>query len=224
MIMDLYELAIASYLYSSMTKFDPSFTKLQQDTGNALNIHNREHCHSLYAWLNSWGCRLPQVEKDDIVELFQRWGDAFVDQLPDIQLCQFEEVDFHVVEEAFESLSQIKLQRRVFGPTAASKVLFILKPDAFSPWDEAIRDGLGIIANGKGYVGFLKKIRQDLQTLEKNCDNFDMSPSQFLERIGRNNITPVQLLDEYFWITLTRECSIPKPDEIMQWLAWRTAS
>ena len=54
----LSELAIASYLYSSMTTYNASLQAFREQTDGRLSLANRQHRYALVRWLNAWdvGC------------------------------------------------------------------------------------------------------------------------------------------------------------------------
>lgn len=108
----------------------------------------------------------------------------------------------------------------VSGPAATSEVLFAIRPEAFIPWDAAIRGGLDFGNTGVDYIAFLRKVRQDLEGIEGQCRNRGIKLSEFSLILRRPSVTPVQLVDEYYWVTLTKGCAIQRPAEISEWVSW----
>ncbi len=76
-----------------------------------------------------------------------------------------------------------------FGPTAAAKILFVLRPNVFVAWDEPIRAGLRYDGSGHSYVNFLTRLREELLELKDQCRavNLDWrtSPRQSAGRCPR---------------------------------------
>jgi hypothetical protein len=218
--LNLYELAFASCLYDKVTNFDAPYQELRGAVGTNLDMTNDEHGHALFKWLNGWGCRLPKLKEDNIVRAFQTWASQYSDCLPDKSLLDFTANDYSPVGAAFDALSMYSLGRRRFGPTAASKVLFAIRPESYIPWDSAIRAGLKFGMNGVDYVRFLKKVHQDLEDIEKQCKVQHLNLDGLSAKLGRPSATPVQLVDEYYWLTLTRRCEIPRAAELAEWISW----
>jgi hypothetical protein len=109
-----------------------------------------------------------------------------------------------------------------FGPTAAAKILFVLRPQVFVAWDEPIRAGLRYDGSGRSYVGFLIRLREELLDLREQCRAFDFDLVDLPEALGRPLSTPAQLLDEYYWATVTREVVAPSRRQLARWLSWYT--
>ncbi len=218
--MDLYELAFTAYLYPRITNFDIPYEKFLKTVGKPLDLAKEDHRHALFKWLNGWGCRLPEVEEDRVVDKLRVWSLRYENLLPSKSLLLFTENDYVPVEEAFDALSTWKLKRRSFGPTATSKVLFALRPEAFIPWDTIIREELGFGTRGKNYVAFLRKVRQDLEDIEDQCSRQNLVFSELSDILGRSGVPSLKLLDEYYWVTYTRNCIPPAPAEISKWMSW----
>ena len=109
-----------------------------------------------------------------------------------------------------------------FGPTAAAKILFVLRPKVFVAWDEPIRAGLHYDGSGRSYVGFLIRLREELLDLREQCRAFSFDLEDLPDAIGRPLSTPAQLLDEYYWATVTRGVVAPTRKQLARWLEWYT--
>jgi hypothetical protein len=109
-----------------------------------------------------------------------------------------------------------------FGPTAAAKILFVLRPKVFVAWDEPIRVGLRYDGSGRSYVDFLLRLREELLELQQQCRAFSFDLVDLPDAIGRPLSTPAQLLDEYYWATVTREVVAPTRQQLARWLSWYT--
>ena len=109
-----------------------------------------------------------------------------------------------------------------FGPTAAAKILFVLRPRVFVAWDEPIRAGLRYDGSGRSYTDFLLRLREELLELQEQCRAFSLDLEDLPDAIGRPLSTPAQLLDEYYWAKVTREVSAPTRQQVARWLSWYT--
>jgi hypothetical protein len=109
-----------------------------------------------------------------------------------------------------------------FGPTAAAKILFVLRPKVFVAWDEPIRAGLHYDGSGRSYATFLIRLREELLDLREQCRAFSFDLEDLPEALGRPLSTPAQLLDEYYWATVTREVGAPSRQQLARWLSWYT--
>ena len=131
--------------------------------------------------------------------------------------------------EIFDHLSSLPAREAVrnghsysisFGPTAASKTLFALRPHVFLAWDEAIRQGLDHDGSGPSYVQFLKDARHQLGCLAEQCSLRKIELEALPERLHRSESTLAQLIGEYYWITITRGVKPPGPTTLQEWLDW----
>jgi hypothetical protein len=109
-----------------------------------------------------------------------------------------------------------------FGPTAAAKILFVLRPRVFVAWDEPIRAGLHYDGTGRSYADFLLRLREELLDLQQQCRAFNFDLVDLPNAVGRPLSTPAQLLDEYYWAKVTREVVAPTRQQMITWLSWYT--
>lgn len=125
-------------------------------------------------------------------------------------------------EKLFDQLSGLRAQDggRRFGPTAASKTLFALRPHAFVAWDAAIRQGFEGDGSGASYVRFLKGVRHQLRAIAEQCSRQGVDPDDLTKRLGRPDSTAPQFIGEYYWITVTRMVEPPGPTTLREWLVW----
>ncbi len=116
------------------------------------------------------------------------------------------------------------------GPTAVSKILFLLFPKLFMMWDEPIRAYLRRSESpipkddGKGYVAFLrlggqvaKSVRDDYRDSLGRRDR----PEDYLSGklyAERNTKTLAKYLDEYLWIKITKEVMLSDLLPPPEWL------
>ena len=130
----------------------------------------------------------------------------------------------------FDKLSKSIASRKVsrgrehsvsFGPTAAAKTLFILRPEAFPAWDGPIRDACGYAGDGASYAQFTADVHAKIAESVELCG----LGAPFLDglplAIGRPPYTTLtQLVVDYYWITITRGVKLRTPKEMSEWLSW----
>ncbi|MHB8870444.1 MAG: hypothetical protein ACYC6T_17910 [Thermoleophilia bacterium] len=221
------DLALACYTYNAMTGYGRSLRVFQEGLDTGLDLSERADRLALLHWLNSWGCRNlacahHELASDNLAYCWNRVQSKL--PAPHDHLA---ELDDHILEPfgaVFHILSELTAARRTgdgrpvsFGPTAASKTLFVLRPDVFVPWDARIRQGLGYDKSGGSYVEFLKVVRSQLRELAEQCELRGFSLEDLPERLGRPRSTPAQLVGEYHWITITREVRLPPLETLQEW-------
>ena len=88
------------------------------------------------------------------------------------------------------------------------------------PWDIPIRTKLHSAGDGDSYVEYLVKALRKVELLMASCQSHNIEVQDVPKVLGRNGATVAQMVGEYFWVTLTREC-IPPPVEVAErWLKW----
>jgi hypothetical protein len=109
-----------------------------------------------------------------------------------------------------------------FGPTAAAKILFVLRSKVFVVWDEPLRAGMHYGGSGRSYVDFLLRLREELLELQETCRAFGMESTDLPPALGRPLSTPAQLLGEYYLATVTCGTVAPTRQQVARWLEWYT--
>ena len=81
-------------------------------------------------------------------------------------------------------------------PAAASKILYILRPHFFLPWDQAIREKLRAGAGtGKQYADFLALAQEQIVDLLGACG----CEERLLADVDQRGSTVVEALNKYCW-------------------------
>jgi len=160
--------------------------------------------------LNPWGCRLPKLESQhratalDQVEAW--WCGLDADVLPTVSdrlaadgtcLAQYAPV--------FRDLSERSVRvggdSHTWGPVAASKTLYVLRPHFFLAWDTNIRKALGRPhGTAEDYVHFLEQARVRLNELAPD----DESLKALQKEISQPSCTAAEMLNKYCW-SMTRK-------------------
>jgi len=231
--MKLAELAFGCYIYSHMSDYDSSYVRFLESTKPQLDLQLEHHRMSLLKWLNNWGCRQFAREHHMLAsEEIRKWYQESGAQMfpADVTLLSLSNEDLAQVEQAYARLvSRTASRRRMnndtetrveIGPTGASKILFALRPLALIPWDDPIRKRFGVDGSACSYTKFLRNVRTILNKLEQSCEEKGYIITDLPNLLGRPTSSIAKMLDEYFWVTITRGCPVPPEDEISRWTTW----
>ena len=230
--MNLYELAFGCHVYAGVTDYDQSYRKFLEATIRKPDLSVAEHRTALLRWLNKWGCR--QFDKDhhdDAAKEILTWYSQCNSKLipPDQHLWELTDADLAFVKDAYEDLSKRtvgyklrngKFVRSTIGPTGTAKILFAIRPKAFIPWDDAIREKHRYDSPAYSYLAYLKQVKNTIGNLQKACQVHFIEVTDLPRLFGRLDSTVVKLIDEYYWVTLARKCSPPPTDTLRLWIDW----
>ena len=222
-------IAIAGLLFDSLTPYNASLANFRCATGGKLDLANQKHRDTLMKWLNDWGCRhlsknQHKVASESILDWYQgERPTLFSDKTP---IWQLEDQQIESAANAYGSLKDKigarrsrygnKSQVRI-GPTAASKVLFAIRPKALMPWDEAMRISFDCDGSPESYFKYLIKIRGLTLHIGKLCRNKGFQIDDLPQKLGRPNSTVLALVNEYIWVTETRKVELPSSETLTQW-------
>ena len=225
----LSKLAFASTMYDSLTPFNDSLRRLNKATGSSIDLANPEHRISLMKWLNDWGCRhlseeYHEVASRSILNWYQVDGASlFTNEKP---LWDLEDHELEVASSAYGSLKDSTGAWRVrgggksvvhIGATAASKILFAIRPKALMPWDEAMRISFKCDGRPESYSRYLKEIRDLAVHIRGLCRTRGFQIDDLPQKLGRPNSTVLALVNEYIWVTETRKVELPSSHTLAQW-------
>lgn len=225
----LCKLALAGMMFNSLTPYNDSLALFRSATGVRIDLAIPEHRNALMEWLNDWGCRhlsedQHQVASQSILDWYQANGAAlFNDKSP---IWKLEDQDLETVADAYGSLKDKIGARRYrrgndsevhIGATAASKILFAIRPLAMMPWDVAMRKSFGCDGGPSSYVRYLNTIKNLTFHIDTLCRNKGFQIDDLPEKIGRPNSTVLALINEYIWVTETRKVKLPSSETLMRW-------
>jgi hypothetical protein len=231
--MKLTEIAFACYVYGRMTDYDSSYKRFLEQTSPQLDLRLERHLMVLLKWLNEWGCR--QFAKDyhvlaasGIREWYEKAGHKLL-QI-DKTLASLAESDIAIVELAYgdlvgrtasyrKSSSGAKTAVDV-GATGASKILFVLRPDGLIPWDEPIRKEMDLNSSASSYVRYLNIAKRHLEELSRHCAEKGIALRDLPVKLGRPESSVAKLVDEFFWVTVSRKCPVPEDESLRRWVSW----
>ncbi len=225
----LCKLAIASTMYDSLTPFNYSLGRLNKATGGNIDLTNPAHRISLMKWLNDWGCRHLSKDQHDvasnsILNWYQVDGvTLFTNKKP---LWDLGDHELEIAAHAYGSLKDKTGARRIrsgrelevhIGTTAASKILFAIRPKALMPWDEAMRIGFGCDGSPESYSRYLKVIRNLTFHIGVLCRNKGFQIDDLPGKLGRPDSTVLAFVNEYIWVTETRKVELPSSRTLARW-------
>ncbi len=230
--MTLSELAFACFLYSQLTGDDSSHLLFLQITSGSPDLSNPDHRKALLVWLNQWGCRQFALEyhelaSGEILSWHNEHSAAFFPE--DRNLWELTESELASAGVAYESLSSRTASYRTrsgntfrvsFGPAGASKILFAIRSRALLPWDGSIRESLGYDKSQASYLSCLRHVKSMLEELATSCQRNGFQLADLPQQMGRPHSTVPKLIDEYYWIKITKSYSLPDSDAFRRWANW----
>ena len=228
----LSRLALACTMYDSLTPFNDSLRRLNSVTSGSIDLTRAEHRSSLMKWLNDWGCRhlsrdQHEVTSRSILNWYQADGATLFPV--ERQLWDLDDQELEATAATYGSLKdmtgvwRIRGGRKVevsIGATAASKILFAIRPGALMPWDEAMRTGFKCDGSPTSYSDYLKEIRRMTFEIGDLCKNNGFEIDDLPKELGRPKSTVLALVNEYIWVTATRKCELPSSNTLARWATW----
>jgi len=224
--MNLSELAFTCHCYGCITNNDEAYLQLLGATNAMPDLSNLDHRRALLKWLNQWNCRQFALEYHDLAqnELLD-WFNLNSEQLfPDTKnMWEFIEDDYRIIRNLFESLMDRTASaqpRKRFGAIAAAKILFAIRPKSFISWDNAILDSFNLDNSPDSYVLYIKKINSDILSTKTNLEHNGFTLEDLPAILHRPNSSIPKIMDEYYWMTITRNWSIPDNETFRNWAQW----
>jgi len=167
--------------------------QLGQD--NELDLSRLRHRVELVDWLNQWGCMLPKTNREhrrrtlfglgkwwqecggrlldvrlkDFGEL-EAWRESVGDSRPRLRNHDLRPAPVADLIDIYHELRSVELGAREFGPVAASKTLFALRPELFVAWDNPMMNAFGYRGGSpERYALFLDDVRAMLNDIQRCC-------------------------------------------------------
>jgi len=173
---------------------DVMYQKILSDL--SLDVDPSKAYSYLIRFLELWGVRRAAVNISPI-ELSSRILElkaklASMDKsILEIDLDQMSDE----IKEIFEKISNIKN----VGPTSASKILHLLRPQLFMMWDMDIAKTYRVKPSPTGYLEFLKRCQLILRSIIREYQDIGIKdPEQYLIKKFGKPLT--KLFDEYNWL------------------------
>jgi hypothetical protein len=88
------------------------------------------------------------------------------------------------------------------------------------PWDEAMRNEFGCDGSKESYFKFLTEIRELTFRIRELCQENGFGISELPDKIDRKGSTVLEIINEYIWVTVTRDCKLPAAKNLAVWANW----
>jgi len=199
--------------YGTGKAYDPATRKLIAATGGQADLSVEAHRVAVIGWLRAWGCRhLRRADTARTSEALRLWWEAWAGRLPRAQetLTGLNPAALAAAGEAFDALRAAPAASRnvegrevgvAFGDTAAAKLMFAIRPDAFLPWDEQIRRGCGW--PGGGGAAYVMLLQLAAAALDGLARRLGAPVSDLPELLGRPGSSPPKLVDEFLLVRIS---------------------
>lgn len=199
-----------------------------------MDFRNDHHLQELLHWLNGWGCRQFAKQYHSVaMQEIGDWADAWEGRLPtvDTHVAQLSDDAIDAIGEAFADLSrrQASVRNRklgespvTVGATGAAKILFAARPHAIAPWDDKIRKSLHFDQETAPFSAFTKLVRKQVRHVTEEASRFGVS--DLPKELDRPFSSLPKLIDEYYFITCTRNAVCPDAPELSRWYKWCTGA
>lgn len=222
-------MALASVMFSSLTPYVNSFGRLNKATGGRTDLTNPEHRIVLIEWLNDWGCRhlsedQHEIASNGIWDWYRVDGaNLFAIEKP---LWDLQDHDLRLAAQSYGFLKDKTAALRArgeskqevhIGATAASKILFAIRPKALMPWDEAMRVRFQYDGSPESYAKYLGMIRGLTFHVRNLCRNKGFEIDDLPKILERPNSTVLSLVNEFVWVTETRKVKLPPSLTLARW-------
>ncbi|BDV42758.1 hypothetical protein GURASL_16810 [Geotalea uraniireducens] len=233
--MTLAELAFACHIYASMTDYDSSYCDFRSKIDDELDLTDADHRQALITWLNQWGCRQFSKECHGLASAqILQWYEDCREMLPmkGADLLSIAPYELESASEAYAKLTKMIACRKprgertvvvTVGPTGAAKILFALRPNVLVPWDEPIRAKFNYDSSEQSFYRFHMTIKEELSMLESQCKKLGVALKDLPQLLNRQHSTTPKLIDEFYWVTITRNCQFPGGSTLEKWINWNKA-
>ncbi|MFC1968141.1 hypothetical protein ACFLVX_01965, partial [Chloroflexota bacterium] len=228
----LSKLALASCMFDALMPYNKSYQRFNKRVSTHPDLLNESHRKALIEWLNDWGCRhLSKNQHETTSTHILTWFNNNQPQLASISnpVWDLSEKELQIASHIYGALKDELAGERVrqgvkqvqhIGPTAASKILFALKPDTLMPWDDTMRLEFQCSGDAESYRKYLNEMKALSQHIEKLCEEKGFSLKDLPEKINRPNATIIAILNDYVWVTATREVDLPSKEVFAVWASW----
>jgi len=190
---------------------DASLEALREATGGVLDLDSPQHRCDLLHWLNKWLCRIryPREGEPDLFgESLAGWHGEYPG-LPASPVVDLGRAQIDILVDAYSALAKrAATPRRTIGSTAASKILFVLRPETVPPWDRQIaRRTVGGIT-GAHFAAHLTQAQAWATAIL--ADAAARGIADVPAHVGRPTSSLAKIWDEWHYLTITRAVESPK--------------
>ena len=199
---------------------DSSPAVLLSASGDAVDLAVAGQRDELRRWLNTWGCRLryPQPGEPDVFsDSLAQWWASGGSGLPDNPVAELSDADVGTLADSYADLAArpaaVLTRRgapaghRVIAPTAASKIMFALRPETVPPWDAAIARATAGGTSRDHFASHLEAARAWVGAVQDEARRHGIADVPAYA--GRPRSSLARVWDEWLYLTVTRGCRIP---------------
>lgn len=205
----------------SQDNADASLAALLSAAGGAVDLTVAIQRDQLRKWLNKWVCRLryPRPGEPDLFsKSVAEWWTISGSALPDWLVAKLNDAEVGVLADSYADLAAqpgafltrngVVIGSRSIAPTAASKIMFILRPETVPPWDAAIARATTGGTSLDHFARHLEASRTWAQAIHDEARRRGIA--DIPTYVGRPTSSLAKLRDEWLYLTITRRCPIPR--------------
>ena len=176
---------------------------------------DKDVVNEIVDFLNEWGSRAKKdgvcksdkasqeegqeeesrAKKDGVCKIIKEWYNESSDQLAALpsSLADLNDNNAEIIKEVYRTLGK----NHGIGDTIDSKVLHIIKPDLFVPWDIPIKtwydsqlkhEGDKTMSQEEKYLTFLKKMQKEAESLLQQNSNFLSELNSNVKKLYEGNL------------------------------------
>jgi len=199
---------------------DSSPAVLLSATGGAADLAVAGQRDELRRWLNRWGCRLryPQPGEPDVFSgSLAQWWASSGSGLPDDPVAELSDADVGTLADGYADLAArpaallsrggAPVGHRAISATAASKIMFALRPETVPPWDAAIARATAGGTSRDHFASHLEAARAWAGAVQDEARRHGIADVPAY--VGRPGSSLARVWDEWLYLTITRDCSVP---------------
>jgi len=189
-------------------------------TGGPANLAVPGQRDELRRWLNRWACRLryPQPGEPDVFsDSLAQWWAITGSVLPGGPVAGLSDAAVGTLAGSYADLAArpgALLTRhgapgghRAIAPTAASKIMHVLRPETVPPWDAAIARATVGGTSRDHFARHLQAARTWARAIQGEARRRGIA--DIPAYLGRPGSSLAGLRDEWLYLTITRGCPIP---------------
>lgn len=197
-------------------RFDVTLQAARDAIGEDADAANPLHAAHLREWLNRWICHIPYplAGQQDMfaTALGSWWMSSGQSGLParGSTLAGLTDHELEAIAATYANLrprpaaSYRNGRTRSIGPTATAKVLYFIRPESITPWDNQIARRTGGGYTESAFLQHLTLCRRWAAAIEEEGKALGLTSAEIGPAIGRPKSSVAKLIDEWLYATVTR--------------------
>ena len=167
----------------------------------------------LINFLNQWRCQL--ADSEVMAERIREAIAGLTKSLRRFDTVTLLSIDMSAHKSLIKQMAAQLDDVHGLGPTCTAKILHVLNPAVFVPWDKPIREAFWKYNHSRWYEDFLEYTQRAARDVRADFKSFSSTdePEVYLSRkLGYSpSKTLAKFLDEFLWIKITKKMPIPPP-------------